>query len=110
NVSAEKAAYFTWSAAYRDSLVSEELYYLNNLAENPRYYNSDVFVRLSQIYSERKEYDKAMAILDKGIAKIPQKNAAFLEQQINIELNRGNQEAILAKFNKAIAENPDNSN
>lgn len=108
-VSQVKAIYAVFRSAYTDSLVDQEIIYLERLAKYPNYLNDEVFIRLSMIYSDRKEYDKAMKVLEDGIAKIPQKTGTFIEQQINIELARGNQEAILQKFDAAIKENPENS-
>jgi hypothetical protein len=108
-VSREKAIYSIWRAAYADSLVDQELVYLNRLAEFPSYFNAEVFVRLSEIYSQKKEYDKALAVLDKGREKIPQKAGDFLDQQINIEIDRNNSGALIQKFTEAIEANPDNN-
>ncbi|MEZ4805681.1 MAG: hypothetical protein R2852_09420, partial [Bacteroidia bacterium] len=88
NVSSEKANYLIWRAAYIDSLVDQEIIYLQKLMDYPSYMNSDVFVRMAEIYSARKEYEKAMGFLEKGKAKIPQKSSSFLDMQINIEIDR----------------------
>jgi tetratricopeptide (TPR) repeat protein len=109
-VSKENAIYNIWASAFTNEKVDEEIIYLEKLMNFPMYYNSTIYTRMSEIYTERKEYDKAMQYLEKGIAKIPQKSSEFLKQQINIELSRGNQLAVLEKFTKAIEENPDNSN
>ncbi len=109
-ITVESTYFSTWNAAYLDSLVNEEIVYLEKLAAVPTYMKADIFIRLSEIYSDRKEYDKALDYLEKGKTKIPQKASDFLEQQINIELARNNHAVILAKFNEAIANNPDNGN
>jgi tetratricopeptide (TPR) repeat protein len=109
-VSKENAIYNIWASAFTNEKVDEEIIYLEKLMSFPMYYNSTIYTRMSEIYTEKKDYDKAMQYLEKGIAKIPQKSSEFLKQQINIELSRGNQLAVLEKFNKAIEENPDNSN
>ena len=109
-ITRESTYYNTWTAAYMDSLVNEEIVYLERLAAVPTYLKADIFIRLSMIYSDRKDYDKALDYLEKGKVKIPQRSSEFLEQQINIELSRNNHAVILAKFTEAIANNPDNAN
>jgi len=110
SITIENTYYNTWNAAYTDSLVNEEIPYLEKLANIPNYYKSDIFIRLSMIYSDRKDYEKALSYLEKGKEKIPQKSSEFLQQQINIELARNNQAVILAKFSEAIASEPENAN
>lgn len=109
-ISKENAIYNIWAAAFTNEKVNEEIIYLEKLMEFPTYYNASIYTRMSEIYTEKKEYDKAMQYLEKGIAKIPQKSSEFLKQQINIELSRGNQLAVIEKFTKAIEESPENSN
>jgi tetratricopeptide (TPR) repeat protein len=109
-ITVESTYYNTWTAAYMDSLVNEEIIYLERLAAVPTYLKADIFIRLSMIYSDRKDYEKALDYLEKGKVKIPQRASEFLEQQINIELSRNNHAIILAKFTEAIANNPDNAN
>jgi tetratricopeptide (TPR) repeat protein len=109
-ITVESTYYNTWTAAYMDSLVNDEIIYLERLAAVPTYLKADIFIRLSMIYSDRKDYDKALDYLEKGKVKIPQRASEFLEQQINIELSRNNHAIILAKFTEAIANNPDNAN
>lgn len=98
-----------WRAAYQDSLIDKEIEALNILKDIPTYMKSDVFVRLSQIYCDRKEYDKALEILQAGTTKIPQNSLLFLQQEINIELSRNNHQAIINKFSQAIEADPTNS-
>lgn len=109
-ITLESTYYTIWTAAYMDTLVNEELVYLEKLAAVPTYMKADIFIRLSMIYSDKKDYEKALDYLEKGKVKIPQKASDFLEQQINIELSRNNHAVILAKFTEAIANNPDNAN
>ena len=109
-ITKEKAYYTVWSAAYNDSLVDQEIIYLEKLMASPSYMNTVVYIRLSEIYNNKKEYDKALDYLEKGKVKIPQKSSEFLEQQINIELSRGNHTVILDKFTEAIKNDPNNSN
>lgn len=109
-ITLESTYYTIWTAAYMDTLVNEELVYLEKLAAVPTYMKADIFIRLSMIYSDKKDYEKALDYLEKGKLKIPQKASDFLEQQINIELSRNNHAVILAKFTEAIANNPDNAN
>jgi tetratricopeptide (TPR) repeat protein len=109
-ITVESTYYNTWTAAYMDSLVNDEIVYLERLAAVPTYLKADIFIRLSMIYSDRKDYEKALDYLEKGKVKIPQRASEFLEQQINIELSRNNHAVILAKFTEAIANNPDNAN
>ncbi len=109
-ITLESTYYTTWTAAYMDTLVNEELVYLEKLAAVPTYMKADIFIRLSMIYNDKKEYERALEYLEKGKVKIPQKASDFLEQQINIELSRNNHAVILAKFTEAIANNPDNAN
>lgn len=109
SVTSEKAYYYNWYAAYQDSLVDQEIIYLEKLAAVPNYLKADIFIRLSQIYSDRGDFNQAIAYLNKGKEKIPQEANRFLEQEINIELGRNNQVAILAKFDEAIAGDPSNA-
>ncbi len=109
NVSREKALYAIWRAAYSDSLVDSEIVYLEKLMNIPTYFNADIYLRLSEIYAARKEYDKAISYLDKGKEKIPQKSNEFLNYQINIEIDRNNSSALITKFTEAIEANPDNN-
>ncbi len=108
-ITLESTYYTIWNAAYQDSLVNEELVYLEKLAAAPTYMKAEIFIRLSMIYSDKKDYEKALDYLEKGKVKIPQKSSDFLEQQINIELSRNNHAKILASFTEAIANNPDNA-
>lgn len=109
SVTTEKAYYYNWYAAYQDTLIDTEIIYLEKLAAVPNYLKSDIFIRLSQIYSDKGEFDKAISYLNKGKEKIPQDANRFLEQEINIELGRNNQVAMLTKFNEAIAGDPTNA-
>lgn len=108
SITREKALYEIWKSAFKDSLVNEEIIYLEKLMEIPSYMNSYIYVRMAQILSDKKEYDKALTYLDKGKEKIPQKAGDFLDMQINIEIERGNMVALLAKLNESIETNPDN--
>lgn len=108
-VNKDLATMAIWQAAYTDSLEDQEIKYLEKLSNLPRFFNANVYVRLAQIYSSKKQYDKALEYLTKGMEKIPQKSSTFIQQQINIEMERGNQEAIISKFNTAIANEPENA-
>ncbi len=107
-VTREQALYAIWRTAYNDSLIDEEIIYLEKLMEIPTYLNSYIYVRMAQILSEKKKYDKALEYLDKGKLKIPQKSGDFLDMQINIEIERENMVALLAKLNESIENNPEN--
>jgi tetratricopeptide (TPR) repeat protein len=109
SVSREKALLVTWRSAYMDSLVSEEIVYLEKLISIPTYYNAQNFTRLSEIYTSKKDYEKALSYLEKGKEKIPQKSSEFLDQQINIEIERNNTSSLITKFTEAIEANPDNN-
>lgn len=109
NVTREQAIYAVWRAAYVDTLVEEEIISLEKLIAVPNYMNSVVFIRMAEIYSAKKQYEKALEYLEKGKAKIPQKSSDFLDMQINIEIERENMVALLTKFNEAIESNPDNA-
>ena len=108
SVTREQAIYAVWRAAYIDTLVNEEIISLEKLIAVPNYMNSVVYVRMAEIYSAKKEYDKALEYLEKGKAKIPQKSSDFLDMQINIEIERENMLALLTKFNEAIVSNSEN--
>lgn len=108
NVTREQALYATWRAAYMDTLENEEVIYLEKLMSIPTYMNSYIYVRMAQILTARKQYDQALMYLDKGKEKIPQKSGDFLDMQINIEIERENMVALLAKLNESIATNPEN--
>jgi len=108
-VTREQAIYAAWRSAYVDTLVEEEIISLEKLIAFPSYMNSTVFIRMAEIYSAKKQYEKALEYLEKGKAKIPQKASDFLDMQINIEIERENMLALLTKFNEAIESNPDNA-
>jgi tetratricopeptide (TPR) repeat protein len=108
NVTREQAIYAVWRAAYIDTLVDEEIVSLEKLIAVPNYMNYVVFIRMAEIYSAKKQYEKALEYLEKGKAKIPQKSSDFLDMQINIEIERENMVALLTKFNEAIESNPEN--
>lgn len=107
-VTREQALNVMWRAAYMDSLVDEEVSILEKLIAIPNYMNADIYIRMAEILSERKQYDKALDYLEQGKVKIPQKAGSFLESQINIEITRGNMSALLKKYDEAIVQNPDN--
>lgn len=107
-VTTEQALFMIWRAAWMDSLVNEEIVYLEKLMSIPSYMNADVFIRMAEIMSSRKEYDKGLEYLEKGKIKIPQKAGDFLDMQINIEIERENMPALLITFEEAIKNNPDN--
>ncbi|MEN9738595.1 MAG: hypothetical protein RLZZ318_629 [Bacteroidota bacterium] len=109
NISKESAIYAVWRAAYIDSLVSEEIPCLEKLMAIPTYMNATVYIRMAEIMSAQKQYDKALDYLEKGKEKIPLKSGDFLDMQINIEIERENMAALLTKFNEAISGNPDNA-
>ncbi len=109
SVTREQAIYAVWRSAYVDTLVDEEIISLEKLIAVPNYMNSIVFIRMAEIYSAKKQYEKALEYLEKGKAKIPQKASDFLDMQINIEIERENMLALLTKFNEAIESNPDNA-
>jgi hypothetical protein len=75
----------------------------------PKYNNAYVFVRLSEIYIARKDFDKALEVLAKGKEKIPAKAGDFLNAEISLEIDRNNIGKLLAKFNEGIAQEPDNA-
>lgn len=106
SVTVEKAYYDIWLAAYLDSNVEQELVYLEKLAAIKNYYKSAIYIRLSQIYLDKGNYDMALKYLKDGKEKIPQEATKFLEQEINIELSRNNQEVMISKFNEAISNDP----
>jgi hypothetical protein len=88
--------------------VNEEIELLQKLIDIPSYMNSYVFIRMSEIYLEQKNYDKAVAFLEAGKIKIPSKSGEFLNQQINIEIERNNIQSLLVKFTEGIQNEPDN--
>lgn len=109
SVTKEQAIYAVWRSAYVDTLLDEEIISLEKLIAVPNYMNSIVFIRMAEIYSAKKQFEKALEYLEKGKAKIPQKASDFLDMQINIEIERENMVALLTKFNEAIESNPDNA-
>lgn len=109
NISRESAIYAIWRAAYIDSLVNEEIPCLEKLMAIPTYMNATVYIRMAEIMSAQKQFDKALDYLEKGKEKIPLKSGDFLDMQINIEIERENMAALLTKFNEAIGSNPDNA-
>ena len=109
SVTREQAIYAIWRSAYVDTLIDEEIVSLEKLIAVPNYMNSIVFIRMAEIYSAKKQYEKALEYLEKGKTKIPQKASDFLDMQINIEIERENMLALLTKFNEAIESNPDNA-
>jgi len=107
-ISKEKALYISWQSAYTNKLVNEEIELLQKLIDIPSYMNSYVFIRMSEIYLEQKNYDKAVSFLEAGKIKIPSKSGEFLNQQINIEIERNNIQSLLVKFTEGIQNEPDN--
>ena len=107
-ISREKALFISWQSAYTNKLVSEEIELLQKLIDIPSYMNSYVFIRMSEIYLEQKNYDKAVTYLEAGKVKIPSKSGEFLNQQINIEIERNNIQSLLVKFTEGIQNEPDN--
>ncbi len=107
-ISAEKTYKLCREAAFKDSLTDKELYYIDKLIAKD--YN-DVFyyLRAAEIYTERKDYDKAISYLDKGKKRFPEKASEFLKYEINIEISRDNVPQLLNKFNQSIASDPNNS-
>ncbi len=96
-------------AAQSDSNQVEEINYLNKLSAIPKYNNAYVFIRLSEIYTEKKEYDKALEVLRKGKEKIPSKSNDFLNAEISLEIDRNNISSLIAKFNEGIQQDPENA-
>jgi tetratricopeptide (TPR) repeat protein len=92
-----------------DSNQAEEIIYLNKLIALPKYNNAYVFIRLSEIYTANKEYDKALEILSKGKEKIPSKANDFLNAEISLEIDRNNIESLITKFTEGIQQDPDNA-
>lgn len=107
-ISKEKALYISWQSAYTNKLVNEEIELLQKLIDIPSYMNSYVFIRMSEIYLTQKNYDKAVSFLEAGKVKIPSKSGEFLNQQINIEIERNNIQSLLVKFTEGIQNEPDN--
>lgn len=107
-ISREKALFISWQAAYTDSLQNEEIELLQKLIDIPSYMNSYVFIRMSEIYLSQKNYEKAVSYLDAGKIKIPSKSGEFLNQQINIEIERNNIQSLIVKFTEGIQNEPDN--
>lgn len=108
-VTKEQALNAMWRAAYQDSLVDEEVMILEKLIAIPNYMNADVYIRMAEIMTSRKQYEKGLEYLEMGKVKIPQKAGNFLESQINIEITRGNMSALLKKYDEAIAQDPENA-
>jgi hypothetical protein len=107
-ISKEKSLYITWQSAYNDSLIDQEMIYLQKLIDIPNYMNAYVFIRMSEIYLNQKNYEKAVAYLEQGRVKIPSKTSDFLNQQINIEIERNNIESLIVKFTEGIQNDPEN--
>ncbi len=107
-ISKEKSYLTTWQSANQNKLYAEELVYLTKLMNEPKYMNSFVFVRASEIYLMDKNYEKALEVLEKGRVKIPSKGGDFLNQQINIEIERKNIAVLISKFTEGINNEPDN--
>lgn len=108
NITIAKANYIIWNSAINNKLEKEEMVYLQKLMDEPNYNNFQVFIRASELYLKEKNYEKAIEVLEKGKNKIPTKSGEFLNQQINIEIERKNIGVLLAKFTEAIAAQPDN--
>ncbi len=109
NITLAKLYLILLQSSQKDSLVDEEVNYLNKLVAIPKYNNAYVFVRLSEIYVQRKEYDKALEVLAKGKEKIPSKAGDFLNAEIALEIDRNNIASLIAKFNEGIAQDPENA-
>jgi hypothetical protein len=107
-ISKEKSLYITWQSAYNDSLIDQEIIYLQKLIDVPNYMNAYVFIRMSEIYLNQKNYEKAVSYLEAGRVKIPSKSSDFLNQQINIEIERNNIESLIVKFTEGIQNDPEN--
>ncbi len=109
NLTLPKMYIIMLQSAQKDTLENEEINYLKKLIAIPKYFNAYVFVRLSEIYTKNKDFDKALEILAKGKEKIPSKAGDFLNAEISIEIDRNNIAALLTKFNEGIAHEPDNA-
>ncbi|MDI1233231.1 MAG: hypothetical protein PSX81_02990 [bacterium] len=109
NLTLAKVYLILLQSAQKNNLVDEEIYYLNQLVATPKYFNAYIYIRLSEIYSEKKEYDKALDILAKGKEKIPASTSDFLNAEITIEIERDHITALIAKFNEGIAQDPENA-
>lgn len=109
NLTMAKVYLILLQSAQKDGLVDEEITYLNQLIALPKYYNAYVFIRLSEIYSERKDYDKALDVLAKGKEKIPANTSDFLNAEISLEIERNHITELIAKFNEGIAQDPENA-
>lgn len=108
SVTHEKAIWAIATSAAVDTLVDQEIIYLEKLMAFPRYFNSEVFIRMSQIYVQKKEYEKALSYLEQGRIKIPQKANEFREAEINIEIERNNISSLITKLTESIKEDPEN--
>lgn len=109
NLTIAKVNLILLQSAQKDNLAEEEIYYLNQLIANPKYFNAYVFVRLSEIYAQKKDYDKALEVLAKGKDKIPASTSDFLNAEISLEIERNNITSLLNKFNEGIAQDPENA-
>lgn len=108
-ITADKINYLVWNSAYKDSLVNEEIVYLNKLIANPKYTSYVVYTRMAQIYTDRKDYDKALEYLNLGKERVPNEANSFFQQEINIEIDRNNYNSLLDKFTEGIKNDPENS-
>ena len=109
NLTNAKVNLILLQSAQKDNLAEEEIYYLNQLIAAPKYFNAYVFIRLSEIYSQKKEYEKALETLAKGKEKIPANTSDFLNAEITLEIERNQIESLIAKFNEGIAQDPENA-
>ncbi|MES2616945.1 MAG: tetratricopeptide repeat protein [Bacteroidota bacterium] len=111
NITIPKVYNILASSAKTDKNETEELYYLNKLADYPKYNNAYVFTRISEIYASKKDFDKALAVLNKGREKIPSQSAIFLQAEISIETDssRNNTQGLLNKLTEGINEDPSNA-
>ncbi len=109
NLTSAKLNIILLQSAQKDSLAEDEIFYLKQLIAAPKYFNAYVFIRLSDIYSQKKEYDKSLEILGKGKEKIPANTSDFLNAEITLEMERNNIESLITKFNEGIAQDPENA-
>lgn len=95
-------------AAYYGDDKAKATTALESLINDPIYSQTAAYSMLANIYTENKENDKAIAVIDKGRAAHPDDKQLRIDE-INFYIRTGQQDVFVKKLEDAVASDPNNA-